>query len=247
MVTGERYCIDVLTQISAAGHALQEVALGLLDDHVRGCVTDAARTDPDKAEALPPLRWVPRPRHSSRRITPPGYIDGDGRFRSSTAVSDRARMEAMATVAHRGGATHGAVLRWTRAAVLTLVTVLAVLVHHETAAAVTHVPPMEAPDTSSLAGMHHSPPSAVLPPANGHIEPPSAAASAAAHDDGACSGTAWQHCSAAGVDSVKLAPPHQPSTGWAPAFHSGAATGRDVPGTTGRAPPDLSVLSRLLL
>lgn len=50
MVTDDRYCIDVLTQISAAGRALQEVALGLLDDHVRGCVTDAARTGPAQAE-----------------------------------------------------------------------------------------------------------------------------------------------------------------------------------------------------
>ena len=50
MLEEDRYCIDVLTQISAAGRALQEVALGLLDDHVRGCVTDAARTDPAQAE-----------------------------------------------------------------------------------------------------------------------------------------------------------------------------------------------------
>ncbi|MFJ9010724.1 metal-sensitive transcriptional regulator [Streptomyces canus] len=50
MVAGDRYCIDVLTQITAASRALQEVALALLDDHVRGCVTDAARTDPAQAE-----------------------------------------------------------------------------------------------------------------------------------------------------------------------------------------------------
>ncbi|WAZ26657.1 metal-sensitive transcriptional regulator [Streptomyces cinnabarinus] len=50
MVTGDRYCIDVLTQITAASRALQEVALSLLDDHVRGCVTGAARTDPAQAE-----------------------------------------------------------------------------------------------------------------------------------------------------------------------------------------------------
>ncbi|MEU9242325.1 metal-sensitive transcriptional regulator [Streptomyces sp. NPDC048385] len=50
MVTDDRYCIDVLTQITAATRALQEVALGLLDDHVRGCVTNAARTDPAQAE-----------------------------------------------------------------------------------------------------------------------------------------------------------------------------------------------------
>ncbi|MFJ8114035.1 metal-sensitive transcriptional regulator [Streptomyces sp. NPDC096132] len=50
MVTDDRYCIDVLTQITAATRALQEVALGLLDDHVRVCVTDTARTDPTHAE-----------------------------------------------------------------------------------------------------------------------------------------------------------------------------------------------------
>ncbi|MGW5214790.1 metal-sensitive transcriptional regulator [Streptomyces sp. NPDC004051] len=50
MVTDDRSCIDVLTQISAAGRAPQQVALGLLDDPVRGCVTDAARTDPAQAE-----------------------------------------------------------------------------------------------------------------------------------------------------------------------------------------------------
>lgn len=49
----------------------------------------------------------------------------------------------MATVAHRGSATHGAVLRWTQAAVIALVTVLAVLVHHETAPAITHVAPTD--------------------------------------------------------------------------------------------------------
>jgi DNA-binding FrmR family transcriptional regulator len=50
MITDDRYCIDVVTQISAATHALQEVALGLLDDHIRGCVTDAARSGPGTAE-----------------------------------------------------------------------------------------------------------------------------------------------------------------------------------------------------
>jgi DNA-binding FrmR family transcriptional regulator len=40
MVSEDRYCIDVLTQISAIQAALDKVALGLLDDHVRHCVTD---------------------------------------------------------------------------------------------------------------------------------------------------------------------------------------------------------------
>jgi DNA-binding FrmR family transcriptional regulator len=41
MVEDGRYCIDVLTQISAATKALQSVAMGLLDDHLRHCVADA--------------------------------------------------------------------------------------------------------------------------------------------------------------------------------------------------------------
>lgn len=38
MVEEERYCIDVLTQISAIEAALDKVALGLVDEHVRHCV-----------------------------------------------------------------------------------------------------------------------------------------------------------------------------------------------------------------
>ncbi len=38
MVDEDRYCIDVLTQISAAQAALEKVALGLLDSHARSCV-----------------------------------------------------------------------------------------------------------------------------------------------------------------------------------------------------------------
>ena len=38
MVDDERYCIDVVTQISAIQAALDKVALGLLDDHARHCV-----------------------------------------------------------------------------------------------------------------------------------------------------------------------------------------------------------------
>jgi DNA-binding FrmR family transcriptional regulator len=40
MVEDDRYCIDVLTQISAVQAALDKVALGLLDDHARHCVVD---------------------------------------------------------------------------------------------------------------------------------------------------------------------------------------------------------------
>jgi DNA-binding FrmR family transcriptional regulator len=41
MVDEDRYCIDVLTQISAIQAALDKVALGLLDDHARHCVMGA--------------------------------------------------------------------------------------------------------------------------------------------------------------------------------------------------------------
>jgi DNA-binding FrmR family transcriptional regulator len=41
MVDEDRYCIDVLSQISAVNRALQAVALELLDDHLGHCVADA--------------------------------------------------------------------------------------------------------------------------------------------------------------------------------------------------------------
>ena len=42
MVEDDKYCIDILTQVSAATKALQSVALGLLEDHLAHCVTEAA-------------------------------------------------------------------------------------------------------------------------------------------------------------------------------------------------------------
>lgn len=50
MVEEDTYCIDVLTQISAASRALQAVALGLLEDHLAHCVVDAARTGDPSAK-----------------------------------------------------------------------------------------------------------------------------------------------------------------------------------------------------
>jgi len=43
MVEEDTYCIDVLTQVSAATRALETVALALLDDHLAHCVAEAAR------------------------------------------------------------------------------------------------------------------------------------------------------------------------------------------------------------
>lgn len=44
MVEDEKYCIDILTQVSAMTKALQSVALGLLDEHLNHCVVQAAQT-----------------------------------------------------------------------------------------------------------------------------------------------------------------------------------------------------------
>jgi CsoR family transcriptional regulator, copper-sensing transcriptional repressor len=51
MVDSEAYCIDVLTQISAATRALQAVALELLEDHLSHCVADASREGGAEADA----------------------------------------------------------------------------------------------------------------------------------------------------------------------------------------------------
>ena len=50
MVEDDRYCIDILTQISAVNTALEALALKILDDHVRHCVTGAL-TSGDEADA----------------------------------------------------------------------------------------------------------------------------------------------------------------------------------------------------
>ena len=50
MVDDDTYCIDVLTQVSAVTKALQSVAVGLLDEHVRHCVTEAAQEGPEAAD-----------------------------------------------------------------------------------------------------------------------------------------------------------------------------------------------------
>jgi DNA-binding FrmR family transcriptional regulator len=51
MVDEEVYCIDILTQVSAATKALQTVALGLLDEHLAHCVVDAAKAGGPEADA----------------------------------------------------------------------------------------------------------------------------------------------------------------------------------------------------
>jgi DNA-binding FrmR family transcriptional regulator len=50
MVEEDKYCIDILTQISAATKALQAVSLSLLDEHLSHCVVEAAKTGGPEAE-----------------------------------------------------------------------------------------------------------------------------------------------------------------------------------------------------
>lgn len=52
MIDEDTYCIDILTQVSAVTKALQSVAVGLLDQHVRHCVSNAATNDPDDANRM---------------------------------------------------------------------------------------------------------------------------------------------------------------------------------------------------
>ncbi len=51
MVDDDRYCIEILEQVSAATKALQAVALELLHDHLAHCVSDAVRQGGDEATA----------------------------------------------------------------------------------------------------------------------------------------------------------------------------------------------------
>jgi DNA-binding FrmR family transcriptional regulator len=51
MIEDATYCIDILTQVSAATKALESMALVLLDEHIRHCVTDAIQAGGDEADA----------------------------------------------------------------------------------------------------------------------------------------------------------------------------------------------------
>jgi DNA-binding FrmR family transcriptional regulator len=51
MVDQDAYCIDVITQVSAATRALQSVALALLDEHLRHCLAQAAQSGGDIHDA----------------------------------------------------------------------------------------------------------------------------------------------------------------------------------------------------
>lgn len=145
------------------------------------------------------------------------------------------------TTAGRGpDRARGGAVRWTRVAAVALLAALAVLLHHEipSSAHATAMP--------GMARMAHAPSATMAADGGGHKGTARASAPAAHGDDGLCSGMAMQHCSTAGVDAVKFMPPSEPWGGREGDAHA-TPTSRFVPGTVSRAPPDLSVLSRLLL
>ena len=49
MIEEDRYCIDILTQLSALNSALNKVTLLLIEDHTRGCLTRSIRSGDDTA------------------------------------------------------------------------------------------------------------------------------------------------------------------------------------------------------
>jgi DNA-binding FrmR family transcriptional regulator len=50
LIDDDTYCIDVLTQIASVNAALKQVALGLVDQHLRHCVLDAMTVDADEGD-----------------------------------------------------------------------------------------------------------------------------------------------------------------------------------------------------
>jgi DNA-binding FrmR family transcriptional regulator len=52
MVEDDRYCIEIVTQINAVRAALDKIALGLVDEHVRHCLTDPRRIDEQADELM---------------------------------------------------------------------------------------------------------------------------------------------------------------------------------------------------
>jgi DNA-binding FrmR family transcriptional regulator len=59
MIEEDRYCVDILTQISALRSALDGLAMELLEDHTRGCVSNAVRAG-EGGEAIGELMQVVR-------------------------------------------------------------------------------------------------------------------------------------------------------------------------------------------
>ena len=61
MVEDDKYCIDILTQVSAVTSALQSVALGLLEDHLGHCVAQATAEGGERFALVLDFKFLSRP------------------------------------------------------------------------------------------------------------------------------------------------------------------------------------------
>ncbi|MEU8969217.1 DUF6153 family protein [Streptomyces monashensis] len=138
----------------------------------------------------------------------------------------------MTAATYRRISPRGSASRWTWAVVVALLAALAVLVHHDAVGAVTPTTAM-----SAMSGTDHAASTA------------RAAGPAMDHDGGgACSDPAMQHCSSGDVGTPRLlAPPSALAHTVQGPSVPGVPHGRSPSGVSHRAPPDLSVLSRLLI
>ncbi|MFJ6659880.1 hypothetical protein ACIQNG_26535 [Streptomyces sp. NPDC091377] len=162
-------------------------------------------------------------------------------------------MTARGARAPRTRASHGAV-RWARAAVIALSAVLAVLIHHETAAATIGptswtTPHLMAPGTA-MPGHAQAPAMSGDRPTITSVQDPRPTTVVARRmisvDTAPCSGTTMEHCSTGSlVETVKLPVPERTPTSWALTPYGTVTAGSQAAGTVERAPPDLSVLAQL--
>ncbi len=150
----------------------------------------------------------------------------------------------MTAVANWWGIPRGSAVRGAWGVVLALLAAVALLIHHDT----TVMRPAATNSMSSMSGMSHGAAAmTVQPPMSGHGAVQQAAAPATGTGGApACVGPAMWHCSAGDVSTAKFAPPPGVSTvdgaNTAYGVHTGVPTS-----VSHRAPPDLSVLSRLLI
>ncbi|MEU3338780.1 hypothetical protein [Streptomyces sp. NPDC006668] len=150
----------------------------------------------------------------------------------------------MTAATNRRIAAPGGAVRWTWAAVVALLATLAVLAHHDMTAAA-----MRGPAMSAMPGMDHTSAAMTSTAAEtDHSEALQSEAPATDGDGGACSGPAMQHCSSGDVGAPQLlVPPSSvPRVGHGDAAYALPA-GHGPPTASHRAPPDLAVLSRLLI
>lgn len=73
MINDDRYCVDILQQLSAVSSALNQVALSLLQDHIQGCVAKAIG-EPREQEAIKELIQVVNKFIGSRSLVNPANL-----------------------------------------------------------------------------------------------------------------------------------------------------------------------------